>query len=221
MIRKIIRIDELKCNGCGICVNACYEGALAIINGKAKLVRDEYCDGMGNCLPVCPQSAISFEEREAAKYDEISVLSRKKNTDKSPTGSFIINDPEFVKFGKKDILEQWPIQMRLVPVNASFFKDADLVIAADCTAFAYKDFHKDFIKGKKMLIGCPKLDPPESFYKLKEIFSVNDIRSITIVKMEVPCCGGLVRIISEAIADSGKNITFETVTITIDGRIAE
>ena len=173
MIRKIIHIDEEKCNGCGLCARACHESAIGIIDGKAKLLREDYCDGLGDCLPACPTNAISFVEKEAAAYDEAAVLENKK------------------KLEAHSQLQQWPVQIKLVPINAPYFDDADLLIAADCTAYAYANFHQDFIKGKITLIGCPKLDSVDYSEKLTEIIRQNNIKSVTIVRMEVPCCGGI------------------------------
>lgn len=183
MIRKIIHIDEEKCNGCGACAKACHEGAIGMIGGKAKLLRDDYCDGLGDCLPTCPTGAITFEEREAAAYDESAVLANKKPVSASE-------------------LRQWPVQIKLTPVRAPFFQNADLLIAADCTAYAYANFHQDFIHGRVTLVGCPKLDAIHYSEKLTEILTQNDVKSVTIVRMEVPCCGGLEQAAKIAIQNS-------------------
>ena len=198
MIRRIITIDEDKCNGCGLCADACHEGAIGIVNGKAKLLREDYCDGLGDCLPACPMNAISFEQREAPAYNEAAVLAAKK--------------------AKSLQLRNFPVQIKLAPVNAPWFEDADLLIAADCTAFAYPDFHRDFIRGKVVLIGCPKLDAVNYAEKLTQIFRYNNIRSITVTRMTVPCCGGLTMAVKNAIAASGKDIPLNIVTIRPDGQ---
>ena len=198
MIRRIITIDENKCNGCGLCADACHEGAIGIVAGKAKLLREDYCDGLGDCLPACPMNAITFEEREAPAYNEAAVLAAKE--------------------AKSLQLRNFPVQIKLVPVNAPWFEDADLLIAADCTAFAYPDFHRDFIRGKVVLIGCPKLDAVNYAEKLTQIFRYNNIRSITVTRMTVPCCGGLTMAVKNAIAASGKDIPLNIVTIRPDGQ---
>ena len=198
MIRRIITIDENKCNGCGLCADACHEGAIGIVAGKAKLLREDYCDGLGDCLPACPMNAISFEQREAPAYNEAAVLAAKK--------------------AKSLQLRNFPVQIKLAPVNAPWFEDADLLIAADCTAFAYPDFHRDFIRGKVVLIGCPKLDAVNYAEKLTQIFRYNNIRSITVTRMTVPCCGGLTMAVKNAIAASGKDIPLNIVTIRPDGQ---
>ena len=198
MIRRIIIIDENKCNGCGLCADACHEGAIGIVDGKAKLLREDYCDGLGDCLPACPMNAISFEQREAPAYNEAAVLAAKK--------------------AKSLQLRNFPVQIKLAPVNAPWFEDADLLIAADCTAFAYPDFHRDFIRGKVVLIGCPKLDDVNYAEKLTDIFKYNNIRSITVTRMTVPCCGGLTMAVKNAIAASGKDIPLNIVTIRPDGQ---
>ena len=197
MIRKIIQIDEEKCNGCGACASACHEGAIGMVNGKAKLLRDDYCDGLGDCLPACPTDAITFVEREAAAYDHEAVMRN--------------------KHGSR--LSQWPVQIKLAPVNAPYFDGAELLIAADCTAFAYGSFHEKFIRGRITLVGCPKLDQVDYAEKLTEIIRNNDIRSVLIVRMEVPCCGGLEYAAKTALENSGKIIPWSVVTITTDGRI--
>lgn len=198
MIRKIIHIDEDKCNGCGICATACHEGAIDIIDGKAKLVRENFCDGLGDCLPACPTGAITFEEREAPAYDEAAVM-KAKQSDRT--------------------LMNWPVQIKLVPVCAPYFDGADLLIAADCTAYAYAGFHREFLKDRVTLIGCPKLDAIDYSTKLTEIVRNNNIRSVTIVRMEVPCCGGLEMAASNALKASGKLIPWQVVTITVEGKI--
>ena len=198
MIRRIIIIDENKCNGCGLCADACHEGAIGIVDGKAKLLREDYCDGLGDCLPACPMNAISFEQREAPAYNEAAVLAAKE--------------------AKSLQLRNFPVQIKLAPVNAPWFEDADLLIAADCTAFAYPDFHRDFIRGKVVLIGCPKLDAVNYAEKLAQIFRYNNIRSITVTRMTVPCCGGLTMAVKNAIAASGKDIPLNIVTIRPDGQ---
>lgn len=203
MVRKIIKIDEEKCNGCGICANACHEGAIDIVDGKAKLMREHFCDGLGDCLPACPTGAITFEEREAPEYDEAAVMKAKKN---------------------KNIhsqLSNWPVQIKLAPIQAPYFHNANLLIAADCTAYAYANFHQEFIRNKVTLIGCPKLDSIDYSEKLTEIIRNNDIKSVTIVRMEVPCCGGLEMAAKRALQDSGKFIPWQVFTISIDGNIIE
>lgn len=191
MIRKIIKIDTEKCNGCGLCVNACHEQAIGLRHGKAVLLRDDYCDGLGNCLPACPMNAISFEEREALAYDEDAVLLNKKN---------------------------WPVQIKLAPVTAPYFHQADLLIAADCTAFTHPTFYQDFLRGRVTLIGCPKLDAIDYSEKLTEIFAGNEIKSITVTRMIVPCCGGLEYAVKTAIKASGKDIPLQVVTIDTKGK---
>ena len=207
MKRKIIRIDEEKCNGCGLCAEACHEGAIGIVDGKAKLMREDFCDGFGDCLPNCPTGAISFEVREAPEYDETAV----KEAKNSPVSA--------VKPTSR--LAQWPCQIKLVPTQAPFFDGAKLLIAADCTAYAYANMHEDFMKGKVTIIGCPKLDGVDYTDKLTEIIRNNDIKSVTIVRMEVPCCGGLQRAAENALKNSGKFIPWQVVTISRDGKILD
>ncbi|MBR3974415.1 MAG: 4Fe-4S binding protein [Clostridia bacterium] len=232
MIRKIIKIDEEKCNGCGACATACHEGAIEMIDGKAKLIRDDYCDGLGNCLPACPTGAISFEEREAAAFDEEAVKKAKMQNHgaKLPCGcpgtqATSLKRPE-IKTSPREAavssqLAQWPCQIRLVPVNAPYFEDANLLIAADCTAFAYGNFHNDFIRNHITLIGCPKLDEGEWADKLTQIIANNNIKSVKIVRMEVPCCSGIENAAKNALQKSGKFIPWQVVTISTDGRILE
>ena len=200
MIRKIIQIDEEKCNGCGACASACHEGAIGMVDGKAKLLRDDYCDGLGDCLPACPTGAISFVEREAAAYDEAAVLAAKAQNSQ---------------------LRQWPVQIKLVPVTAPWFHQSKLLVAADCTAYAYAHFHRDFIKEHITLVGCPKLDAVDYAVKLAEIIRNNDIQSVTVVRMEVPCCGGIEYAVRTALQESGKCIPWNVVTIATDGSILE
>ncbi|WP_313134178.1 ATP-binding protein [Anaerocolumna sp.] len=240
MIRKIITIDEEKCNGCGLCVSACHEGAIGLVDGKATLLRDDYCDGLGNCLPVCPVNAISFEEREALEYNEEEVLrnmAMNKSVSTSPvfhgcpgSQANIINHSqkqnkeksEDIKYeAPASMLNQWPVQIKLVPVNAPYFDNANLLIAADCTAFAYGDFHNSFMKNKITLIGCPKLDDIDYSEKLTEILKYNNIKNITVVRMTVPCCGGIVNAVTAALKNSGKMIPWQVVTISPDGVIIE
>ena len=235
MIRKIIRIDEEKCNGCGLCAKACQEGAIGMVGGKAKLLRDDYCDGLGNCLPACPTGAITFVEREAAAYDEKATDAH--NEKKSPVGftggcpgsrtrelhrnsapgpaNVSENGPEISE------LRQWPVQIKLVPVNAPYFDGADLLVAADCTAYAYAGFHKKFIRNRVTLIGCPKLDDVDYAEKLTEILKSNDIKSIKVVRMQVPCCGGIESAVKRALIASGKKIPWQVVVISPDGQIVE
>lgn len=237
MIRKIIKIDEEKCNGCGACAAACHEGAIEIIDGKAVLTREDYCDGLGDCLPECPTGAISFEEREAPAYDETAVLAAKQKKRKEqgkkmfhagcPGTQARQMAPE--KTGNipsqtspaASQLGQWPCQIQLVPVNAPYFNGAKLLIAADCTAYAHANIHQDFMRGKVTLIGCPKLDSVDYSEKIAEIVKNNDIRSVTVLRMEVPCCGGLEMAVKKALQESGKWIPWQTVTISIDGKILE
>ena len=222
MIRKIIRIDEEKCNGCGACVQACHEGAIGMVGGKAKLLREDYCDGLGDCLPACPAGAITFEEREAAAYDEDAVRRAKETLPCGCPGTAARTTKRKAAASSlrvQSCLSQWPVQIKLLPVNAPYFDGADLLIAADCTAYAYGNFHADFISGRVTLIGCPKLDAVDYSEKLSAIIASNDIRSITVTRMEVPCCGGLELAVRKAVEASGRNIPVTVVTITADGNI--
>ena len=229
MIRKIIKIDESKCDGCGLCAEACHEGAIGMVDGKAKLLREDYCDGLGDCLPACPQNAISFEEREAPEYNEQAVLAAKAAKSRPAhacPGSMMkrmerTNSAEVSMSGPVSQLSQWPVQIKLVPVNAPYFDGANLLVAADCTAYAFGDFHNRFIKNRITLIGCPKLDEGDYTEKLTEIIKINDVKSLTIVRMEVPCCVALERAAVNALKNSGKFIPWQVYTITTDGRIKE
>lgn len=230
MLRKIIKIDEEKCNGCGACATACHEGAIEMINGKAKLTREDYCDGLGDCLPTCPTGAITFEEREAPAYDERAVLKAKQEKQTLPCGCPGTNSKKILR---KDCdlgsvsapvnsrLQQWPVQIKLVPVNAPYFDGAKLLVAADCTAFAFGNFHNEFIRNHITLIGCPKLDMVDYTEKLTAIIQNNDIKSVTVVRMEVPCCGGIENAVKNALKQSGKFIPWRVVTISTDGRILD
>lgn len=228
MIRRIIKINEEKCTGCGICADACHEGAIGMIEGKAKLLREDYCDGLGDCLPACPTGAITFEEREALAYDEEAVNKAKTKKGDLPCGCPGTNVKEMKRDAKyvtpafhsiESRLNQWPVQIKLVPVNAPYFHGADLLVAADCTAYAYGNFHNDFIKNRITLIGCPKLDMVNYAEKLTQILVNNEIKSVTVVRMEVPCCGGIENAVKQALMDSGKFIPWNVVTISTDGNV--
>lgn len=223
MIRKIIRIDREKCNGCGLCAAACHEGAIEMVNGKAMLTRENHCDGLGDCLPACPTGAIRFEMREAPAYDEAAVLASKNEAlpcGCSGTQAKTLRQAEHGSGAPvPSQLRQWPVQIKLVPPAAPWLKDADLLIAADCTAYAYGNFHQDFIRGRVTLIGCPKLDAGDYAEKLSAMLTMNSIRSVTVARMEVPCCGGLERAVMAAIQSSGKSIPWRVVTISAEGKI--
>lgn len=228
MVRRIIEIDEEKCNGCGACAKACHEGAIAMVDGKARLLRDDYCDGLGDCLPACPTAAITFVEREAAPYDEAAVKEAKEAKSCSGGGcpgaaarSIRREAAPAAPFGMESQLRQWPVQTKLVPVRAPWFDGARLLVAADCTAYAYADFHREFMQERITLVGCPKLDGVDYSVKLAEILKQNDIRSVTVARMEVPCCGGLEQAVKKALHDCGKLIPWQVVTITADGRIKD
>ena len=225
MIRRIITISEEKCNGCGLCADACHEGAIGIVNGKAKLLREDYCDGLGDCLPACPMNAISFEEREAPAYNEAAVLAAKKAKADAPACGCPGSACRSIRHESHDAADvpgeliNFPVQIKLLPPNAPYFDGADLLIAADCTAFAYGNFHRDFMRGKVTMIGCPKLDQVDYSEKLTQIFRHNDIRSITVTRMTVPCCGRLPYAVKAALEKSGKDIPLEIVTIHSSGEI--
>lgn len=248
MIRRIIQIDEEKCNGCGACAAACHESAIGMVDGKAKLLRDDYCDGLGDCLPACPTGAITFVEREAAAYDEVAVFANQKKAMQEKMNQKIAqghaaslhasggcpgsrmrqmkretSETEIPAAAIKpqSQLQQWPVQIKLVPANAPYFDGAKLLIAADCTAYAYANFHEDFIKGRIVLVGCPKLDAVDYSGKLEEIIRNNNIASVTIVRMEVPCCGGLEMAAKKALQNSGKFIPWQVTTISVDGKILD
>ena len=234
MIRQIIKIDNEKCNGCGLCVSACHEGAIGMIDGKARLLRDDYCDGLGNCLPVCPTGAISFEERDALEYNEEEVqrnMAQKeaftggcpgsrmkviKREDEMPQ-----NTLESAEHTSNSQLRQWPVQIKLVPINAPYFEDANLLISADCAAYAYGNFHNDYIKNRVTIIGCPKLDEGDYSEKLTAIIGNNNIKSVTVVRMEVPCCGGIEHAVKVALQNSGKMIPWQVVTISTEGKVLD
>jgi len=228
MIRRIIHIDEEKCNGCGLCAKACHEGAIGMVNGKAKLLRDDYCDGLGDCLPACPTGAISFVEREAMAYNEAAVQAAKKER-ACPSGGCpgkmsktIHREPAAVPAAPMESqLRQWPVQIKLAPLQAPYYSGAKLLIAADCTAYAYANFHQDFIRDHVTLVGCPKLDMVDYSIKLTEILKSNDIRSVTVVRMEVPCCGGIEFAVKKALQESGKFIPWQVVTVSTDGQILD
>ena len=232
MIRTIIKIDESKCDGCGLCVSACHEGALALVDGKAKLLRDDYCDGLGNCLPACPMEAISFEEREAAAFDEVAVKAQMERTQSDTlacgcpgTHSQTIEREVVRNDAKAQVqrsqLSQWPVQIKLVPPTAPYFQGAKLLVAADCSAYAYGGFHEDYMRGRITLIGCPKLDEGDYAEKLTDILRSNDIKSVTVTRMEVPCCGGIELAVKTALQNCGKLIPWQVVTISTDGRLLE
>ncbi|NLT58178.1 MAG: 4Fe-4S binding protein [Clostridiales bacterium] len=232
MIRRMVKIDRDKCNGCGLCVQACHEGAIGMVDGKAQLLRDDYCDGLGDCLPACPVGAISFEEREAAAFDKEAVMANMARLGRTPPAGGCPGaaarairqeapaDAPATQ-GAESRLGQWPVQLKLVPIHAPYFQNADLLIAADCAAYAYGGFHGDFMQGRTTLIGCPKLDGVDYAEKLTAILSQNDIRSVTAVRMEVPCCGGLERAVKTALANSGKKIPLQVVTLSVDGRVLD
>lgn len=227
MKRQMIKINEEKCTGCGICIDACSEGALALVDGKAKLIREDHCDGLGNCLPVCPEDAIEFETRDAPAFVNPHVKPNKQESpcvqqnvdcdcERKPLAIPFDRDSDAPKEGE---LSQWPIQINLVPVKAPWFDGSDLLIAADCTAFAYKDIHEKFIKGRITLIGCPKLDSVDYSEKLSEIIKNNDIKSITLLRMEVPCCSGMYNAVKNAIKKSGKDMEFVTYVFSRKGEL--
>ena len=235
MIRRIIEIDKEKCNGCGLCAKACHEGAIGMVDGKATLLRDDYCDGLGDCLPVCPTGAITFVEREAAAYDEGAVQANMAKKGKTPCAcpgsqSKLLEVQEKMAAKREEEatpvavpsrLRQWPVQIKLAPIKAPYFDGAKLLSAADCTAYAYGNFHEEFMKGKITLVGCPKLDMVDYSEKLTEIIKQNDIQSVTIVRMEVPCCGGMELAAKKALQASGKFIPWQVVTISTDGKILD
>ena len=235
MLRKIIKIDEEKCIGCGICADACHEGAIGIVDGKAKLLREDYCDGLGDCLPTCPVNAITFEEREAPAYDEAAVEEAKQKKFEEALfglGGCPGSHARAISRGEEaetfraaspgvSRLSQWPVQIKLVPVKAPYFDGANLLIAADCTAYAYGNFHEEFIRNRITLVGCPKLDEGDYAEKLTEIIANNDIKSVTIVRMEVPCCAGLENAAKRALQQSGKFIPWRVVIVSTDGKLSE
>ena len=225
MIRKIITIDEEKCNGCGLCAKACHEGAIGMVDGKAKLLREDYCDGLGDCLPACPTGAITFEHREAPAYNEAAVLAAKKAKEASLPCGCPGTACQSIPCSSSDAapvpsqLQNFPVQIKLAPVNAPWYDNADLLIAADCTAYAYGDFHSEFMRNKVTLIGCPKLDAVDYSQKLAQLFTYNNIRSITVVRMTVPCCGGLPFAVKNALEMSGKDIPLDVITVSPDGQL--
>lgn len=241
MKRKIVKIDESKCNGCGLCITACHEGALQLIGGKAKLISDAYCDGLGACLPDCPMNAIAIEERDAAAFDEVAVQARSAKQTPLPANLGCgcpgtqarsltpHKESNAAASGRLDApsnrpvsqLRQWPCQIKLAPVNASYFENAHLLIAADCTAYAYANLHQDFMRNKITLIGCPKLDEGDYSEKLTAILNTHEIKSLTVLRMEVPCCGGMVQAVKQALINSGKLIPWQVTTISTDGQIIE
>ena len=228
MIRRIITIDESKCNGCGLCAKACHEGAIGMADGKARLLREDYCDGLGDCLPACPMNAITFVEREAPAYNEAAVLAAKKTKEAPlPCGcpgtacqSISATPAKTITYVPSQ-LRNFPVQLKLAPVNAPYFDGADLLIAADCTAYAYGNFHKEFMADRVTLIGCPKLDSVDYSQKLTQILTENNIKSITLTRMTVPCCGGLAFAVKKALEESGKNIPLHVITISPDGNIVQ
>ena len=233
MVRKIIKIDGNKCNGCGLCVSACHEKAIGLIDGKAKLLRDDYCDGLGNCLPACPTGAITFEEREAAAFDEAAVMANMEKIQPETLAcgcpgthsKSISRESCCEKIQEKGTAEthlnQWPVQIQLAPMNAQYFNNADLLVAADCAAYAYGNFHSEYMKNRITVIGCPKLDDTDYAEKLSAILKTNSIKSMTVARMEVPCCGGIENAVKTAIQNCGKPLPLEVVTISTDGRILE
>lgn len=226
MKRKIVNIDQDKCNGCGLCVNACHEQAIVINEqGKAELIKEDYCDGLGDCLPACPMNAITIEEREAAPYDEKAVKARiaaKAAAESEGTSDCCSTKAAELKEAKtKSRLSHWPVQIRLAPPKADYFDGADILIAADCSAYAFADFHETFMKDRVTLMGCPKLDPVDYSEKLTEIFANNDVKSVTLVRMMVPCCGGMEMAVNNAISASGKLIPSQTIVLSLEGEILE
>ena len=239
MERQIIKIDKEKCNGCGLCIKACHEGAIGLAEGKAVLLRDDYCDGLGNCLPSCPKDAITFERREALEYNETEVKKKmkQKNSDVLPCGCPGSNAREIIREDKEyqsaamehsttahafvSQLRQWPVQIKLVPVNAPYFENAHLLVSADCAAYAYGNFHNEFIRNKVTLIGCPKLDEEDYSEKLGAILTSNNIKSLTVVRMEVPCCSGIENAVITALKNCGKMIPWQVIIMSTDGRILE
>ena len=229
MIRTIIKIDKERCDGCGLCAEACHEGAIGMVDGKAELLRDDYCDGLGNCLPVCPTGAITFEEREAAAFDEEAVRAHMERRSPAAGGCPGAQARSIRREARREEpagelaseLSQWPVQIKLAPVRAPYFEGAQLLIAADCTAYAYGDFHRRFLRNRVVLIGCPKLDMVDYTEKLTEILRQNEIAGVTVVRMEVPCCGGIEQAVKLALQRSGKFLPWRVVTISTDGRILE
>ena len=229
MLRKIITIDKEKCDGCGLCVSACHEGAIGIVNNKAQLLRDDYCDGLGDCLPACPTGAITFEEREAAPYNEAEVKRNMQQKElpcgcpgthaKSIDRETVTPTVEQTSYAATSRLRQWPVQIKLVPIHAPYFQGAELLIAADCAAYANGNFHNEFMQDKITLIGCPKLDEGDYSEKLTAILQANDIKSVTIVRMEVPCCGGIEHATKTALQNCGKRIPWHVAVIRTDGSI--